>query len=416
MVSQLDSRYAPDLPSLEAISPGAFVKDYELTRVAPVPPPTHGWGGQPSEEEKVCPVPEAAEEGTQAPRNGACGCCRRELQRFLQQEESSIRLHLWIFRRRAQGCFAIIFALLFGVIGAFLLLSASSTFEKSIPYESGDTKAVFTIDEDLKNVVLISYEIPTVYVNQKRYVDNKEDFIFGNALNSYTCEDAGRGDVGWRRCPDASLASETCQHWHDCLMGGACPPSVMQDTLMRRMANLSSFKPCGLVALSMFTDRFELARVDDSGGVTVKIDLDESGLALPGDEKIFEDKVARVESSGHVQFQIKGRTSWLTEEDHLYEHFKVWFRQPASPHIRHLWATIPGGLTAGSYELRFLENGPQWTDVWGVEKKYVTISEAHVLGSPSACRFLGSICITFCAIQVVMALIFVVLPSFIGER
>merc|ERR1712039_23881 len=153
-----------------------------------------------------------------------------------------------------------------------------------------------------------------------------------------------------------------------------------------RAAN-GGFRPCGLVALSMFTDKYELRNLDTN----VAIDLHQSEVALSADDRIYEDKVIPVEGK-RWHFTVEGQPSWLTRGD-FYEHFKVWQRTPASPHVRNLWARMPTGLDKGRYEIRLVENSAVWTESWKVSEKFVVISEEHWLGSRSCCEFLGAVCL-----------------------
>merc|ERR1719356_682608 len=96
-----------------------------------------------------------------------------------------------------------------------LLSAATGMSETSVDYVAGDVQKEFMLDEDIDGEVLISYELPEVLMNQKRFVESKDNYIVGSMISRYTCEDAGIEDVGWRRCP-GPLDSEECARWRRC--------------------------------------------------------------------------------------------------------------------------------------------------------------------------------------------------------
>merc|ERR1712146_327317 len=72
--------------------------------------------------------------------------------------------------------------------------------------------------------------------------------------------------------------------------------------------------------------------------------------------------------------------SWVPNRDHLMEHFKVWYRTPASTVMRNLWAKIPGGLPKGSYTLGVPVNAEIWGKQWAVTKRVVISTTSSVGG------------------------------------
>lgn len=394
-----------------------------VSRVQPAPgPPTEGWGAAPRSGEahgalsaRASPAgPEEKAPGA-ARAGGPSGkvepplrCLDGYLWGLVGQGDPKCLVPLWLFRRWAQAATAGFCALLFGAAALVLLSAASSMSETSVDYTAGDVQREFVLEEGIDGEALISYELPDVLVNQKRFVESKDNYIVGSTISRYTCEDAEIEDVGWRRCPSPP-GSEECARWRGCPHGPDCPEDAIQsDPILRRVANTSSFRPCGLVALSMFTDRYRLVRLEDG----LEISLTEAGVALGSQDDVYDERVLR--TSGGVgagaELTVEGVPSWLTLEDGFYEHFKVWSRQPASPRVRNLWATVPDGLRSGRYRLEFTENSRVWTDAWKVPFKRVTISEAHVLGSSGACVFLGGLCLGICCLEAIMTCIFLFAP------
>jgi len=297
---------------------------------------------------------------------------------------------MWLYRRPAQCAVAGMCAVIFGLLGAILLGTASGLYEHVISYRTADTHATFTVNADVVGPILVSYDIPRMYVNHKGYIESKDNFILsGGFMGKYTCEGAeDLADVRRRRCQ----GDANCSH----------------DGVFKRAERTGALRPCGLVSLSMFTDRYELVRLDDGSSVS----LDQRNVAFERDEDIFKDKVLPAPDGALADFTVEGTPSWLEKGD-FYEHFKVWHRTPASPHVRNLWAKITGPLRAGRYELRFVENDAVWTDFWidmEAPEKRVVISQAHQLGSAGACRFLGGICMAYCCVQVFLTFFFLALP------
>lgn len=288
-----------------------------------------------------------------------------------------------VYRRSVQGAVACILAIVFGVLGALLLNAESDMFEKRIEYSTGDTSVAFSIEERVEGPIFLSYELLGFYANQKRFVESKDDFLVGSLINRQTCEGAqDLDDVRWRRCDRRNCSL---------------------DSIYSRVERAGAFRPCGLVALSMFTDRYQLVNLDDGSNVS----LDQRDISLPLDDEIFKDKILAAEHQTN-DFTVEGVPSWLERGD-FFEHFKVWYRTPASPVVRNLWAKIDGPLKRGRYVLHFVENSPVWTDEWldmTDPKKAVLLSQAHVLGSRGACKFLGVISTVFCCAQVAMAFFF----------
>jgi len=106
--------------------------------------------------------------------------------------------------------------------------------------------------------------------------------------------------------------------------------------------------PCGLIAKSVFNDRFELWNVDESKIQTI----DDSDIAWDSD---VEYQFKNVEDSEIPSDLDNAKTwkdvQWLDMED---QHFIVWMRTAGLPDFRKLWGKIDSedGLKAGKYQLK----------------------------------------------------------------
>jgi len=353
-----------------------------------------------SAEARAEPVPN---EGAMAvvPRNGQdkmsgaedCNGRRRPLRclrfwqywwKIEQQEISSSSLPMRAFCRPAQcgtsGCCSVLFAVLSG-----LLLSTAGSFEEIIvSYSHTDSSKAFTITEDVEGPVLVWYEIPNLMLNHKYAVANKDDFLWGSMVSTYTCRSAETlKDARWRR------PNVTSPGFNSMLAAGGA----------------QEFRPCGLVVLSMYTDTFGL--YTHAGA---KVILDETDIAIDTDNKIYEKKVVPI--SGRVKppfYKIDGLDSWIRSAADL-ERFKVWMRTPASPIVRHLYGRIPGGLPAGSYSLNFTVNDPIYELRWSVPEKRIILSTSKTLGSVGSCRALGIFCILLAVFEGVFSVLFLTVP------
>merc|ERR1712232_789161 len=123
--------------------------------------------------------------------------------------------------------------------------------------------------------------------------------------------------------------------------------------------------------------------LNDAAGT--RIHLDETNLALDLDDDTFVKEKSPCQgvcdtptddngNRNHRYSVVEGKGggdahgSWLLDEK-MFEHFKVWSRTSPSKHVRHLWATVKGGLPAGRYNLSIVQNSPIWTTKWKLPYK-----------------------------------------------
>lgn len=126
--------------------------------------------------------------------------------------------------------------------------------------------------------------------------------------------------------------------------------------------------PCGLFALTVFNDTFVLEN-------TPLAPFSEKGIAFKNEiEHIFKPLNSKYETG----------QKWL-QEDKLFddlgqtnEHFMVWMRQSAQPHIKKTYSQCSNcEVKAGKYKLKIWSRYP--TAKFG-GKKYFTISKVNTLG------------------------------------
>jgi hypothetical protein len=248
------------------------------------------------------------------------------------------------------------------------------------------------------------YDIHVVGVNQKRYVENADPFIYVNFMSKKKCSDAAlKAQFTWRR--NENLVRQKI---------GASQASLPDrfTQLVERVPD-DDIRPCGLQSIAMFTDEYELYRIED--GVKIRVPLDESNIAIEQDEDIYEGKIIPHKTGNYSGFEIDGKLSWLAESPFI-DHFKVWMRSPPTTNVRHLWAVVKDGLPRGTYRLQFPQNSAIWTasaDIqgWNSNDKKIIFSTQHPLGSKGACVFFGAICLVFATLEIFAFLGFLVMPK-----
>merc|ERR1719235_2786982 len=244
-------------------------------------------------------------------------------------------------------------------------------------------KKIFTLEHTMEAPVRLYYEVPDQYLNHRVYVKSKDSFVAPTIIpgSGLTCDAAESIEEAKKRRGN-----------YDPVFASYLPASN----------GGSKFRPCGLVALAMFTDTFKLHKGLDQA--TEPLNLDESGIALSSDEDIYKDRI----KSDAGKITVDGDASWL-QAGSFVEHFQVWYRTPPSPLVRNLWANAPSGLPKGTYTLGFPVNSPIWAGKWGAPEKRVVLAEASWAGSKGACFVLGVFCAVSSGIQACMFVVFVVL-------
>jgi len=334
------------------------------------------------------------------------GRCYQRLMRFAQQPEPAVLLPLWCFRPGSQAGCALLAAALFLAMGAGLLSSSGSAVEIGpIAYVGSDAHKEFTVDKEIDGNALVYYELPGMLANRKYIVENKDPDLINTMMGRVKCIDAESQAALWRRSCDVSNRAAQ-----------GSPLVCSQDgtfaALINGVGSTDTFKPCGLLALSMFMDHYRLEK--HVNGNWTQVSVSEENLALPHEtgtnSKVYGSKI----DHDNGALTINGAQSWLTPGPVL-EHFKVWYRPPASPLVKNLWGRIEGPLRTGKYRVLFTSNSPIYTEQWGLEEKRVIIAGEHSLGSKGACKVLGGVALTLGLVELLTAAGFFVAKLTVGK-
>lgn len=325
---------------------------------------------------------EAASESGSSKRRGRFKQCLYVT--ILEQPPTSILLPLRWYTGVSQSICAVVLGGFLLLTGAYLHRSARFMQEIVVPYKFSDgAEKLFRVDQDILEDINVHYELPDIMVNHKTFVESKDPRAMYTALSSASCTRADSLSwLDWRRGADANFTGR-----------------------MRQVAE-NGIQPCGLVALSFFTDQFELysksANISGHSNSWEPVQINSSDLALPADSEAYEGKIA-TSSSGRLE--IEGATSWLNESE--YERWKVWTRTPVAPHVRNLYGVIRGGLKQGEYKLKFSENSPIW-EQWGVKEKRVILSEKHLFGSKGCYITMSILCVSLGCLESLAFFVFLV--------
>lgn len=335
------------------------------------------------------------------------GCNTRIIWDILQQKETSILLPLWFHHPKTQVVAAGISAVLFILMGSGLLSVSSGIVEVTpIGYRHGDVEKEFTVDTQIDSDVLVYYDMPGLLSNRKQLVENKDPDIMYTMMSKVKCVDAEDQAAFWRRsCLVDKRAAE----------GGPleCPSDQPFADVINELGITDAFKPCGLMALSVFLDEYRFAKMERDGDWGW-INVSEANIALPhevGSDSTVYGSVIEPDGQGGFTIGEEKTKSWL-QSGPFFEHFKVWYRPPAAPHVRNLWGRIKGPLAAGKYKVHFRKNSAIWTTDWGLPEKRVVLAGEHTLGSRGSTRTLGILSLFLGAVEAIMIFVFLALVFF----
>mmetsp|Transcript_101002 Transcript_101002/g.240699 ORF Transcript_101002/g.240699 Transcript_101002/m.240699 type:complete len:440 (+) Transcript_101002:101-1420(+) len=313
------------------------------------------------------------------------GCLRRCIWYHSQQPDSAIMLPYWLFAYCCQVVLTAGAFVFFLLLGTMLLLQSGSLQEVIVPYTANMTEKEFSIEKAFEDDVLVYYDL-SLFANHKSFAESKDRRIAYTFLSAATCTHAdSRSWVRLRRGVDTTFVTKV------------------------EAADGDDLIPCGLVSLSMFTDNFTFYQDTTAGWET--LEANESDIALASDEEAYGkiNSPLQGEERFYIEESDRRTQTWLTPS--FFEHWKVWYRTPASPHVRNLWAVIKGGLPQGSYKVQFQENSQIWHD-WGVAEKRLILAQRHGLGNRGALGAMGGLCLALAAVEVVALVAMLLTPRF----
>ena len=152
--------------------------------------------------------------------------------------------------------------------------------------------------------------------------------------------------------------------------------------------------PCGLIAISLFDDKFELFNGNDTNNKSTQIEIDSKDIAWEADKKL---------KYKNIQNPPKGKNwtdiQWTNIED---EHFIVWMRLAGLPNFRKLYGRVRQDLQ-GFYSFK-IDNNFEVSNFGG--KKYIVISTVNAFGGKNT--FLGISYIIAGVVFILLAIVFLV--------
>ncbi len=256
--------------------------------------------------------------------------------------------------------------IIFVALGIIILVYANKIIEKKVRYDNQCKKndkncnVTFSLEKEMKKDIMFYYQLDNFYQNHRRYVKSKnDDQLKGKEVKKKTLEDD-------------------------------CKPAVTNNDMNKensfyknRELNGSDIAvPCGLIAKSLFNDRFNLS-LDNKN-----IIIDETNIAWSADKK------NKYENSKNLSKQ------WFNMTD---EHFIVWMRPAALPNFRKLWGRIKEDLKPGNYTLH-VENNYDVESFKG--KKYIILSNINQFGGKN--KFLGICYIIVGGISIILSIVFII--------
>mmetsp|Transcript_42945 Transcript_42945/g.80131 ORF Transcript_42945/g.80131 Transcript_42945/m.80131 type:complete len:441 (-) Transcript_42945:253-1575(-) len=310
-------------------------------------------------------------------------CIRRCIWAQAQQPDAVLYFPYWLYSYCCQVVLAVTLLAMFLALGIVLILQSGSLHEVVIPYTADLAEKEFTLDHDFEDDVLVYYDM-VFWANHKSFVESRDRRVVYTSLSSMTCSHADSRD--WAR---TRRGNDT--------------------TFMSRVeaADGDGLTPCGLVAMSLFTDNFTFYQSTADGWE--RLDANESDVSLPSDDLSFGKILPPLEGEDRMHTVVSDQRieTWLTPL--FFEHWKVWYRTPIAPHVRNLWAVIKGGMPKGTYKVFFEENSQIWHD-WGVAEKRLIFTTKHGLGNRGAISTTGGLCLAIAGLEVVALFLMLTIP------
>jgi len=203
-----------------------------------------------------------------------------------------------------------VIGIIFVPIGVVILNASNGVKEHIVRYDNDTGRNItvnITVPEDMPGPVYFYYQLTNFYQNHRRYVKSRSDPQL-------------RGEP----VSEADLTSK-------------CDPLVKQDGKL--------LYPCGLVANSYFTDKFDNP-VLNTNGTDTTVQWTDNGIAWESDKR---EKFKNFSSYNNKTMTNLGPQNVTL--DHMAEDFIVWMRTAGLPTFKKLRYIIPSGVKAGEFRV-----------------------------------------------------------------
>jgi len=272
-------------------------------------------------------------------------------------------------------CF-IIFGVLFIILGIVLVTMSNGIVEYVVDYtdcalptgdpvfgKSVECTKTFEITADIPGKVLQYYQLTNFYQNHRRYVKSRSyRQLMGEAMTV---------DQISTDCSPIVTNADLAPYITKAVDGKTA------------LVGTEPANPCGLIAKSLFTDRYTL--MEDGQALTANT----QGIAWQSD---IDYKFKRLDAANWNTIQ------WA---DVTNEHFIVWMRTAGLPNFRKLNGYYENGLKAGTHTLK-IQNAYDVTKIKGT--KAFVLSTTNALGGANF--FLAYTYIVVGVVSLVFAVVF----------
>ena len=261
----------------------------------------------------------------------------------------------------------IFFIIIFISISIIILSTNNSDHFKEIEYNSCSQKSKcvlnFSIPKNLKSPIYFYYKLNNFYSNHIDYVKSKN-------------YEQLRGEI-----VDEKIIDSSCQY----MSRNKDHYKNVNESLILSYKNItmdsnSVMNPCGLIANSLFNDKFKLY---DLKGNTINI-IEKDITSEIDKEKIYKNNI----DSENIQ--------WMNKED---EHFIVWMNMELLPNFIKKWGYIDQDLPKGDYKI-YIENN--WGKSQWEVSKYFVLAKGNCFGTE---KFFGYVLISCSGLQVIFIII-----------
>eukprot|EP01066_Platyproteum_vivax_P018544 Platyproteum_vivax@DN7563_c1_g1_i2.p1 len=254
-------------------------------------------------------------------------------------------------------------------LGICLILVAPKAYITDVAwYKTGDKEVFLNVAQDLVPPIYLYYRLSDFTSNHKRFGESKSRLYYGSSYNCRGIEKYGKAK---QIRPD--LASTMLNYPDD-----------------------ADMEPCGLAAISMFTDTFQLKRGSQN------IILQTNSVAWPDEHKFYakdgttcqDVKVSgRCSTAAGISATVRNKDDlrfckyWICPAQNY--HYQGWVRFNPRKQIIQQWGKINQKLPKGTYTVDLIAN--TWpADKW-MTKKGVQIGVTTGAGGNSP--FLGWVCV-----------------------